>query len=249
MILIILRRFRELSDGFPFIELGPEVTYRASFTADWHDIDHQRWGIKLTAYYTHVEDFIDAERCAVALGGTCSVGNLTDTNEFVYLQFVNQSARLYGLDLSRHLALVESQKYGNLEASGVIAYLDGENDKIGDNLYNIMPLNAKLALHHRLGGWTTTAEMEFVDQKDEVSQVRNELETSGFGLFNLRSSYEWKQLRVDMGIGNLFDKFYNDPLGGAYTGQGKTMSGTGVAWGMPVPVMGRSVYAGVNLKF
>ena len=52
-----------------------------------------------------------------------------------------------------------------------------------------------------------------------------------------------KLLRVDIGIENLFDKF-NDPLGGAYTSQGKTMSGTGVAWGNPVPGMGRSVYVG-----
>ncbi|MCP5214009.1 MAG: TonB-dependent receptor [Pseudomonadales bacterium] len=247
-----MRMINMVGDGNGYVgnlALDPEVAYRASFTADWHDVDHQHWGIKLTAYYTHIEDYIDAERCAVALGGTCSAGNLTETSEFVYLQFVNQRARLYGLDLSGHLALVESQKYGNLEASGVIAYLDGENDKTGDNLYNIMPLNAKFALHHRLAGWTTTAEMEFVDQKDEVSQVRNELKTSGFGLFHLRGSYEWKQLRVDIGIENLFDKFYNDPLGGAYTGQGKTMSGTGIAWGTPVPGMGRSVYAGVNLKF
>ena len=50
-------------------------------------------------------------------------------------------------------------------------------------------------------------------------------------------------------IKNVFDKFYNHPLGGAYLGQGKTMSGTDVAWGVPVPGMGRSIYTAVNVQF
>jgi hypothetical protein len=36
--------------------------------------------------------------------------------------------------------------------------------------------------------------------------------------------HAWKQVRVDFGIENLFDKFYYLPTGGAYTGQGTTMT-------------------------
>ncbi|MCW8957073.1 MAG: TonB-dependent receptor, partial [Gammaproteobacteria bacterium] len=97
--------------------------------------------------------------------------------------------------------------------------------------------------------WTNTAELELVDAKTDVSQERNELTTAGYGLLHLRSSYQWKQLRVDFGIENVLDRFYNHPLGGAYLGQGKTMSGTDVDWGVAVPGMGRSLYAGVNVKF
>ena len=86
-------------------------------------------------------------------------------------------------------------------------------------------------------------------KKDKVSQERNELETAGYGLLHLRSSYKWKQVRVDFGVENVFDKFYYDPLGGAYLGQGKTMSATDVAWGQAVPAIGRSIYAGLNFKF
>jgi iron complex outermembrane receptor protein len=88
-----------------------------------------------------------------------------------------------------------------------------------------------------------------VAAKTQLSQVRNELKTAGHGLLNLRSSYEWKQARLDIGIDNVFDRFYNHPLGGAYTGQGKTMTATDVPWGTAVPGMGRSIYAGVNYKF
>jgi hypothetical protein len=33
------------------------------------------------------------------------------------------------------------------------------------------------------------------------------------------------------------------PLGGAYVGQGTTMSTNGIPWGVAVPGMGRSIYA------
>jgi len=50
-------------------------------------------------------------------------------------------------------------------------------------------------------------------------------------------------------VENALNKFYASPLGGAYVGQGMTMSTNGVPWGIPVPGMGRSIYAGVNVKF
>ena len=74
------------------------------------------------------------------------------------------------------------------------------------------------------------------------------MKTAGYGLVNLRGSYEWKNVRLDIGVENLLDKFYQHPLGGAYVGQGATM-GTAVPWGTPVPGMGRSLYAGVTVKF
>jgi iron complex outermembrane receptor protein len=88
-----------------------------------------------------------------------------------------------------------------------------------------------------------------VTAKTRVSAVRNELPTAGYGLVNLRGSYEWKQVRLDFGIDNLFDRFYNHPQGGAYVGQGMTMAGTAVPWGVRVPGMGRSFNVGVTVKF
>jgi iron complex outermembrane receptor protein len=79
--------------------------------------------------------------------------------------------------------------------------------------------------------------------------VRNEIPTGGYGLLNLRTSYSFKQARVDFGIDNLLDKFYALPTGGAYVGQGTTMSINGLPWGIAVPGPGRSVYARVGVKF
>jgi iron complex outermembrane recepter protein len=232
------------------LDLEPEVAFTLSASADWSDPADRRWSLKVTPYYTHVRDYIDAARCdSDPDGNACNDANLTTRDGFVYLRFVNQSARLYGVDLSGSLELGETAGFGRFSGTGVLSYVRGENRDTGDDLYNIMPLNARLGLVQEWGGWTNTLELDLVQDKTRVSQVRNEVETGGYGLLNLRSSYQWKQVRLDLGIENLLDKYYHHPLGGAYTGQGKTMSGTDVPWGVPVPGAGRSFYAGVNLSF
>ncbi len=246
-----MRMINWAGDGNGYVgnlELEPEVANIVSATFDWHDAAEEKWGFTLTPYYSYIEDYIDAERCSSG-GSVCTQANLDATDSFVYLQFVNQSAHIYGVDISGHFTFADDDRYGSFTATGLLNYSRGKNDDTDDNLYNIMPLNARLTVVHRLNKWTNTVEVDLVDGKDDVSQVRNELETGSYALLHLRSSYEWKQLRFDFGIENVFDKFYNDPLGGAYLGQGKTMSGDGVAWGTPVPGMGRSIYVGMNYKF
>lgn len=224
------------------LDLEPEVAHTLSATFDWHDAAQQNWGLKVTPYYTRVTDYIDAERLARSNGVT---------DDFVFLQFVNQSASLYGLDVSGHIPLAKSEGYGEFTASGVLSYVRGENRTTGDNLYNIMPLTVKLGVTQRLKGWTNSVEFEWVDEKDKVSQVRNEVPTGSYNLVHLRSSYQWNRVRFDIGVENLFDEFYSHPLGGAYTGQGATMPPRAglVPWGVTVPGMGRSIYSGVNIKF
>lgn len=246
-----MRMINWTGDGNGYVgnlDLEPEIAHTVSATFDWHDAADERWGLSLTPYYTYVDDYIDVRRCASA-NSNCGAGNQSATNAYVYLQFVNQEAHLYGLDLAGHLPLAEGTRFGDFTARGLLNYVRGENETTDDNLFGIMPINAKLAVEQRYGGWTNSLEMELVGDKDDVSTVRNELETESYGLLHLRASYEWDRVRVDFGVENLFDEEYNHPLGGAYLGQGKTMSGTGVAWGTPVPGMGRSLYAGVNVQF
>ena len=232
------------------INLKPEKAHTLSATFDWHAPDRS-WEVKATPFYTHVTDYIDAVRCPTSLGGACSVANLSGGNKFVYLQLANQSARLYGLDLSGHMPLA-STGFGEFGLKGLLNYTNGENRDTGDDLYNIMPLNAKLVLTQKLGGWNNAVEFVTALAKDKISDVRNEIQTPGYSLVNLRASYSWKQVRVDFGVENLFDKFYSLPLGGAYNGQGTTMTTSGTSsapWGTAVPGMGRSFYAGLNVKF
>jgi iron complex outermembrane receptor protein len=250
---LIMNNF--VGDGNGYLgdpNLKPEVAHTLSATADWHDTG-RAWQFKATPYYTRVTDFIDAVRCTgsgLMMNALCGgASNNSGTNKFFHLQFANQSARLYGIDLSGHFLLARTEQWGEFTASGVLNYVRGTNETTGDDLYNIMPLNAKLTVAQKLGNWSHRAELQLVSAKTDVSDVRQEMQTPGYGLVNLRASYEPKQVRVDFGVENLFDKFYALPLGGAYSGQGSTMSLNTIPWGIPVPGKGRSVYVGLNIKF
>lgn len=249
-----MRMINWFGDGNGYVgnlDLKPETARTVSITADWHDAGRSQWGLQVTPYYTKVDDYIDAERCSggMGMGAACTTANLTAEDAFVYLQFVNQDATLYGIDVSGFMPLAKSASLGEFTLNGLLNYVRGENDETGDNLYNMMPLNTTVAVVQRLGGWTGSVEWQWVDDKDRLSWERNEQGTDSYNLFNLRGSYEWKQVRLDVGVENVADKLYFHPLGGAYLGQGKTMSGTDVPWGTTVPGMGRSLYTAVNVKF
>jgi iron complex outermembrane receptor protein len=249
---LIMNNF--VGDGNGYLgdpKLNPEIAHILSMTFDWHSADRSR-GLKVTPYLTHVDDYIDAARCAGSGAGMMSLcggpGNATAREQFVNLQYVNESARLYGVDLSGRLPL-GATALGSFGVEGLVNYTRGENRDTGGDLYNVMPLNAKFTLAQQYGSWDNALEWVVVAAKDEVSDVRNEIVTSGYSLVNLRGSYSWNQVRVDFGAENLFDRNYDLPTGGAYIGQGTTMGINSVPWGVAVPGMGRSLYAGISYAF
>ena len=230
------------------LDLKPEKAHTLSATFDWHAANRD-WEFKATPFYTRVTDYIDAVQWNAATNAP-QTPLLAD--RFTVLRYANHAARLYGVDLSGKMPLGKTG-FGEFGLKGLLNYVNGKNRNTGDDLYNIMPLNAKLTLTHALGGWDNALELVMVKAKNTVSDVRNEVKTPSYHLVNLRTSYSWKQARVDFGIENLFDKKYYLPLGGAYTGQGTSMSNPALPnypqWGTAVPGMGRSIYAGVNVKF
>lgn len=231
-----------VGDGNGYVgdpSLKAEKANTLSATYDWHDANGER-GFRATPFYTQVQDYVDAVPYHT---GTFQAG------QFNVLKFANQSARLYGIDLSGQMPLAQTN-FGRWGFKGLLNYVHGENRDTGDTLYNMMPLNARLTLTHRQGDWDNALELVLVQGKQDGSDVRNEIQTAGYSLVNLRASHSWKQVRVDFGIENLFDRAYALPLGGAYLGQGKTMSlSAGPAWGTAVPGAGRTLYTGLNIKF
>src|SRR5690606_34201551 len=87
---------------------------------------------------------------------------------------------------------------------GVLSYTNGENRDTGDDLYNVVPWHATLTLTHQLAGWSNALDWELVSRKDDVSDARNEIKTPGYGLVHLRASHAWKDVRLDLGVENLF---------------------------------------------
>ncbi|MBI1396710.1 MAG: TonB-dependent receptor [Betaproteobacteria bacterium] len=229
------------------VALKPETANTFSVSGDWHDADGSLWGLKATTYVTYVDGYIDARRCDFGqCGGSANVARTTG---FVLLQYANQSARLYGIDLSGHSSLGEAGSLGTFGVTTTVNYVRGENRTTGDDLYHIMPLNAVLGITQAIGAWRNTVEIRGVSAKTHVSRVRNEVPTPGYGLVNLRTSYAWRELRIDASIENVFDRFNFLPLGGAYLGQGPSMTLGGIPWGITVPGPGRSLNVALNVRF
>lgn len=223
------------------LELDPETAYTVSVTVDWHAPD-RHWQVAATPYYTRVKDYIDA----VKLPGW-------QPDQFNVLQYDNQKARIYGIDLSGDMNL-GTNALGKWDVQALVNYSNGENLDTNDNLYNIMPLNGKITINQLYGRWYNSLEWVLVASKDNVNEVRNEVKTSDYALWNLRLSRAWNQVRLNLGVENLLDRNYDLPTGGAYVGQGATMmmnppAGVPPQWGTAVPGMGRSVYAGVKVSF
>lgn len=234
--MMALRMNNWVGDGNGYIgdiDLKPEVAHTFSTSADWHDPAKKTWGLKVTPYYTYVQDYIDADRRP---GQTASTG-------FVNLQLANHDAQLYGVDVSGEMEAWDAPAYGRGVIKTTFGWVNGENLDTGDNLYNIMPFQAHLALEHRLGGWSNAVELEGAAGKAAVSHTRNEIQTPGYALVHLRTGYDWQNISANFGVENLFNQLYHEPLGGA------DLSDTGKQWGYNVPGAGRTYLAGVTVRF
>ena len=231
------------SDGNGYVgdmNLNPETAHNITFTADFYDPKADAWSIKVTPYFSYVENFIDVDRCV-----TCRQPN----NGFYYLRFANHDAFLWGVDVSGRADLYKNKTFGEFSTHSIMSYVRGQRTE-GGNLYHMMPFNIKLGLDHELAGWKSAFEMQFVDVKDYVQAIRNELTTPSYILLNAKTGYQWKNLSIDVGLDNILDKQYYYPVSGVYIGDQNAMT---LASSRPntqnLPGLGRSVYVGVTVSY
>ncbi|MDT0498101.1 TonB-dependent receptor [Algiphilus sp. W345] len=214
------------------LELEPETADTFSASARLQGGAIHPWQVELTPYYTRVHDYIDAMPLAEL------------SNGFSQLQLVNQSAELYGVDLSAARHLFASQTWGGASAELAASWVRGKNREDGGSLYHQMPPNAVLTLQHQLGAWENRLRVEAVAAKTRVDDTRVEPETGGYTLIGLATAYRWQSWRLELGVDNLLDKAYTLPLGGQSLGD---FDATGVL--RPVPGRGRSINIGVTMNF
>jgi len=235
--------------------LKPETAYTASAVYDLHTTERE-WMVKASPFYSYVNNYIDAMQwTGNAAQGRQLSASAPVLNQFVTMQYVNQNANLAGIDLDGQMPIAKTD-FGRFSAQGLFNWTYGKNLSTGYGLYNVMPVNGKLNLSHQYGGWDNQLQFIAVANKNNFLSVeRNEIPTPGYFLTNLKASYSWSKVRVDAGINNLFNTFYYQPLGGAYLGQGRTMTMNptaaqgGPQWGTAVPGMGISYYTAFNYKF
>lgn len=210
-----------LADGNTYlgdIQLDPETAYQYELGLDWH---RPTYGLSPRLFYHHVDDYIQGVATAQA-----------DT-----LQFTNVDARLYGLDTSWYLAL-----NNQWQLDGTISYVRGERRDTDDNLYRIAPLTNRVQLSYIQSDWQLGLSMVNVAAQNKVSDENSEQKTSGYSLFHLSGQYQLDQnLTVHAGIDNLFDRRYQDHLGGYNRVQNPDIPVDERLYGV-----GRSAYLAVN---
>jgi iron complex outermembrane receptor protein len=229
--------FGDLNSYVGNLDLKPEVAYSLKASADWHDAERKNWQLTVAPFYTYVKGYINA-----VANTSSNPYNMSGIMGRQSLTFANEDAQLYGVEISGKKIL--GKAYGEWSTRAALSYTRGKTTG-GDNLYNIMPLNARLAVEHTLGSWSNTFETVFVSAKDNLSAIRAEQATSGYSIANYRTTYKLnKAVRLDAGIDNVFNRQYNLPLGGL-----EYVSGSMMSTPHSLRAIGRSVNVGVSINF
>jgi hemoglobin/transferrin/lactoferrin receptor protein len=95
-----------------------------------------------------------------------------------------------------------------------VAYTYGQNKTRNEPLRRIPPFNGRARITYQKHKWFAAAENWFASKQSRLAQGDKDDNripqggTPGFNVFNLLAGYEWKQLRVQTGLQNLFNKDY-----------------------------------------
>lgn len=221
------------------IDLQPESANTLAATAHWHGTERNSWFVKLAPYYNRVSDYIDVD----------TVGSFHPYKSMqangALLRFANHDATLYGANLSWKAPIARTALVGELNFTGNASMTRGKRNDDGV-LYRMMPPNMLLALEQRNGAWNSQFEVKAVAPKDRIDERRLEPRTAGYALLNARTAYQWKNgLLLTLGVSNLLDKLYSDPLGGVYLSGLAADKGALASLAAP----GRSVDIGASLRF
>ena len=196
------------------------------------------WSAKISPYYTRVHDYIDARFLREF---TDMMGMPTG---FVQLQFSNEEAEFYGVDVSGDVTLWQGKGRDRTTLAAVLGWQRGGNPETGEPLYHQMPFSLKLGLSHAQGPLELGADFRFVADKSRVDPLRREPRTDGYALFDLRAAWRVAGVRLSVEALNLFDKAYFLPLGGQSLGD---YAATGAL--RPVAGQGRSFNLGISTSF
>ena len=226
------------------VDLKPEVANTFSATLSLHDTEKTSWNLKLTPYYTMIQNYIDVESLgSTPIGATYGMGSPAKFTGIQLLRFINDDALMYGADLSGDVTAWDNAQYGAGTLKTVMGYTRGMR-KDGGSLYHVMPFHAKVSLDEVKGAVNAGIDVTAVASKDSVDSIRKEPKTPAYTLIDLRAGVQIsKNIRFDLAVTNLLNLAYAMPLGGVDIVNNTANSYT------PLQGAGRSVDMAVNVKF
>ena len=212
-----------------FEGVQPERTTQIDFGAQYKTESLDAW---LSGYVGQVQDFILFN---YARGGKMHA--MTTAR--------NVDASIMGAELGTAYQLTPHWQIGSS-----VAYAWGRNRSDGGPLPQIPPLEARFNVGYNKGAWAVGAVWRLVAKQNRISLNEGNVvgkdfgPGAGFGILSLNGSYAInKQLKLMIGVDNLFDKKYSEHLNLAGN------SGFGFAAGTPITEPGRTAWARLNLNF
>jgi len=247
-----------LADGRTYIgdiDLDHETSYNIDLGFNWNSP-----GFYATprVFYKWVNDYIQGTPVTggPALDYRQTVTNMARGAGFcqanpsnpacTLLQFSNVDAKFYGADMGFGGRIGDPWLI-----DGTVSYVRGKRRDISDDLYRIAPLNGTLALTYEQPVWSVTGRGNFYAKQDQVSETNLEQESDAYATFDLFGSYHWKkQVKIQAGVTNLLDKYYEDHLSGynrVSADENGNASDIGV--GERLPGAGRSFFLQASMSF
>ena len=224
-----------LADGKTYVgnlDLESEISHEIELGIDWST---QNLSLSPRLFYKDIDDYIQ---------GTPSQNTMVNNFAMMMsnmgmgspnpLQFNNVDAEIYGVDMEAGYAL-----NANWYLRSVASITQGKRNDINDNLYRIAPANLSLALDYLAENWMFTVESISYARQSKVSATNLETQTSGYTLLNASAQIQLPA-NIDLGIGidNIFDRYYQDHLGGY-----NRAFNPNVALRDRLPGLGRNIYA------
>jgi iron complex outermembrane receptor protein len=195
-----------LADGYTYIgdiNLKPETSIELTVGLDWSE---NRFKLTPEVYYRDVNNYIQgvpSKNMIANQFAMMATGRMP-------LQFANVDAEFYGFDLG-----YEFEISGTWLLRGNLGYVRGKRKDVDDNLYRIAPLSSLIELiwHHER--YFISAESVAASRQNKVSAYNSEQETPGWGIANMRVGIKLNTtFDINLGVENIFDKAYQDHLGG-----------------------------------
>ncbi|QIM72635.1 TonB-dependent copper receptor [Bordetella trematum] len=212
-----------------FKGVKPEKTTQLDFGAQYRDERLQAW---FSGYAGKVSDYILFKYRSGGMMGSTS-------------QATNVDARIFGGEMGASYRFTPQWTAG-----ATLAYAWARNTSDGRPLPQIPPLEARLTATYDDGTWSAGALWRLVAAQHRYARNEGNVvgkdfgPSAGFGVFSLNAGYAVsKQLKLSVGVDNLFNKTYAEHLNLAGN------AGFGYSGRTAVNDPGRTLWARVNVKF
>ena len=222
-----------LADGQTYIgdvDLKPETSIELTAGVE---LSTDTFGFTPELFYRDINNYIQG------IPSTNTTANMFSMmiNGKRPLQFANVEAEMAGIDMGYEWKITETW-----QLAGNISYVRGKRTDIRDNLYRIAPLSSFLELMYVHERAFISVENVAASRQDKVAEFNNEQESAGWGIVNLRVGIKFSdEFSLGLGVENLFDKAYQDHLGGY-----NRVIGSYVPLSERLYSKGRNFYLGIN---